>query len=187
MARSKRYHSIKSPAFFAAALLLSFASPALADCAGSHDLDRCLIGTWHYANGGSAQWVSRNIHGVRVSHIAHNDINMTFREDGTFSTGPVDVHATLVARTGGMTGSGHATGQASGKWSAASGHLNICPTASSFRSDVTVNAHGHLIHVSPHVPTTPMATSYTCTSSLLTTRQPIAGHEPIVTTYTRAH
>jgi len=130
--------------------------------------------------------MSRNIHGVHVNHIAHNDINMTFRGDGTFSTGTVDVHATVVARTGGMTGSGHATGQASGQWSVAGGHFNICPSASNLRTDVTVNVHGHMIHASPHVPTTPTATNYTCSSTTLTTRQPIAGHEPIVTVYARA-
>ncbi|HEX4301637.1 MAG TPA: hypothetical protein VHZ78_02505 [Rhizomicrobium sp.] len=168
-------------AAFAATLLA--ASPALADCAGSHALDRCLIGTWHYASGGSAEWMSRNIHMAHVTGITHNDLTITFRPDGTFATGHTDVHATIAANDGSMTGSGHAEGQASGAWSAGGGHFNFCMTPGSMRTTVTIVVHGRPMTVTPPMPTHPTATAYTCSGNMLTTTQPIPGHEPIVTIY----
>ncbi|HEY4944039.1 MAG TPA: hypothetical protein VII56_21605 [Rhizomicrobium sp.] len=173
--------------FACAAFSLLVASPALADCAGSHVLDRCLIGTWHYASGGSAAWMSRNIHMAHVTGITHNDLMITFMADGTFATGHSDVHATVAANEGGMTATGHAVGQASGTWSATGGRFSFCTTPGSVHTAVTVTVHGRPITVTPPVPTHPQATAYTCNATSLTTSQPIPGHEPIVTKYSRSH
>ena len=171
-----------------AAATPAFAAPsAFANCAGSHVLDRCLIGTWSYSSGGSAAWMARNIHMAHVTGVTHNDLKISFRPDGTFSTGHVDVHATVAANDGSMTGSGHASGQASGTWSAAGGHFNLCTTPGSVTTTVTVVVHGRRITVSPHTPVAPHATAYVCNAATLVTTQPIPGHEAIVTTYSRSH
>ncbi len=173
----------------AAAIACFAAAPAFAaDCAGSHALDRCLIGTWSYSSGGSAQWMARNVHQAHVTGITHNDLKLSFRPDGTFSTGHVDVHATVAANDGSMTGSGHATGQASGTWSAGGGHFNLCTTPGSVTTTVTVTVHGRPISVTPHTPVAPHATAYTCNATTLTTTQTILrGRDPLVTTYSRDH
>ena len=171
----------------AAAVFACAATPALADCAGSHALDRCLIGTWSYSSGGSAAWMARNIHMAHVTGVTHNDLKIGFRPDGTFSTGHVDVHATVAANDGSMTGSGHASGQASGTWSAVGGHFDLCTTPGSVTTTVTVVVHGRPITVTPPTPVHPQSTAYVCNVATLTTTQPIPGHEPIVTTYSRDH
>jgi hypothetical protein len=167
----------------AAACLL--ATPALADCAGSHALDRCLVGTWTFAGGGSAEWMARNIHHAHVTGISQNGLTLTFGPDGTFSTGRVDIHATVAANDGSMTGSGHASGQASGTWTAGGRRFTLCVAPSGLHTTVTVNVHGRPITVTPPPPTHPQATAYTCNATTLTTTQPIPGHEPIVTRYRR--
>ena len=171
----------------AAVIACAAATPAFADCAGSHALDRCLIGTWSYSSGGSGAWMARNIHMAHVTGVTHNDLKISFRPDGTFSTGHVDVHATVAANDGSMTGSGHASGQASGTWSAMGGHFNLCTTPGSVTTTVTVVVHGHPITVAPPMPAHPQATAYTCNAATMTTTSPIPGHEPIVTTYSRGH
>jgi hypothetical protein len=175
--------------FLALAALSFFASsPALADCAGSRVQDRCLVGTWNYASGGSAAWMSRNIHSAHVTGISHNGLNISFRADGTFSTGQVDIHATVAANNGGMTGTGHATGQASGTWSAAGGRFTLCLAPSTLHTTVTVVVHGHPITVTPAAPTHPQATAYACNATTLKTTQTVLpGRDPIVTLYSRGH
>ncbi|MEI9888040.1 MAG: hypothetical protein WDN08_16365 [Rhizomicrobium sp.] len=171
----------------AAALAASAATPALADCAGSHALDRCLIGTWSYSGGGSASWLNRNARMAHVTGVSHNELKIAFRPDGTFSTGQVDIHATVAANDSSMTGSGHTAGRATGTWSAAGGRFTLCTTPGSVSTTVTVVVHGRPITVTPPAPTAPHATAYTCNAATLTTTQPIPGHEPIVTTYSRGH
>ena len=164
------------------------AAPAFADCAGSHAIDRCLIGTWNYASGGSAAWLNRNIHSAHVTGLTHNGLNITFRPDGTFSTGQTDIHATVAANDGSMTGTGHAVGQANGTWSATGGKFSFCMAPGGMKTTVTVMVHGRPITVTPPAPTHPQATSYTCNATALTTTiTPIPGREPIVTVYSRSH
>ncbi|HUO90635.1 MAG TPA: hypothetical protein VMU08_15775 [Rhizomicrobium sp.] len=162
-------------------------SPALADCAGSHALDRCLVGTWSYASGGSAEWLNRNVRMAHVTSVTHSGLSITFRPDGTFSTGHVDINAHVAANNGAMTGSSHSTGQASGTWSAAGGRFTLCMTPGALHTTVTVVVHGRPITVTPAMPPHPVPTAYTCSAASLTTTQPIPGHEPIVTAYSRAH
>lgn len=169
----------------ALAIAVLSATPALAaDCNGSHSLDRCLIGTWQYASGGSVEWMGRNIHNAHVD-ATHNDIRLTFGADGSFSTGHVDIHSSAVANTGAMSATGHSVGAATGTWSVTGGKFNLCTTG--VRTTVTVMVHGRPVTVTPPAPTQPHATAYTCNTSTLTTTQPIPGHEPIVTTYRRSH
>jgi hypothetical protein len=169
----------------AAVVSLLAASPAFADCAGSHALDRCLIGTWHYTSGGSAAWMARNIHMAHVTGLTHNGLTIAFNGDGTFSTGQADIRATVAANDGSMSGTGHAVGRASGTWSTTAGHFNFCMTPGSLRATVTIMVQGHPMTVTPPAPTHPQATPYTCSGNTLTTTQPIPGHEPIVTVYAR--
>jgi len=148
-------------------------------------IDRCLIGTWTFSGGGSAEWMSRNIHRAHVTGISQSGLTMTFRPDGSFSTGQVDIHATVAANDGSMSGSGHATGQASGTWTAGGGRFTLCVAPSSLHTTVTIVVHGRPMTVATPPPTHPQATAYTCNATALTTTQPIPGHEPIVTRYRR--
>ena len=131
--------------------------------------------------------MTRNIHMAHVTGVSHSGLTISFRADGTFATGQVDVHATVASNDGHMTGAGHSSGQAAGQWSASGGQFTLCPTTSNVTTTVTVNVHGHPITVTPHAPAVPTAMSYSCSVATLTTTQPIRGHEPIVTVYARAH
>jgi hypothetical protein len=171
----------------AVALAVVATSPALADCAGSHVLDRCVIGTWRFASGGSATWMAHNIHSAHITAMSNGGVTLVFNGDGTFSTGNVDIHTTVTANNGQMTGTGHATGQASGQWSASGGTLNFCATGSTLHQTVTVVVHGRPITVTPNAPPHPSAMQYACTASTLTTTHAMPHLQPLVTTYSRSH
>lgn len=170
------------------AALCLFAAPALADCAGSHAVDRCLVGVWHFQGGGSAEWMARNIHQAHVTGVSHNEIVITFRPDGSFATNPVNVTADVHSNTTDTHGTGHTEGVARGTWSAAGGRFTLCTDPSSIHTTVSVVVHGHTITV-PAADTAarPHATVYTCNATTMVTTQPIPGHEPIVTRYVRGH
>jgi hypothetical protein len=168
------------------ASLFLLASPALADCAGSHAIDRCLVGTWNYQSGGSAEWMARNIHQAHVTGISHGELSIMFHPDGTFATRPVNITAAVQSNNTDTHGTGHTVGEARGTWSADSGHFNLCTDPGSIRTTVTVVVHGRPMTVqAPVTDARPHATAYTCAGNTLTTTQPIPGHEPIVTRYVR--
>lgn len=173
--------------FALAALSVLTVTPALADCNGSHALDRCLVGTWKYTSGGAAEWLNRNNRMAHVTGVDHGQIALTFRPDGSFATNTVDIHATVTANDHSMSGSGHTQGQASGTWSAAGGQFTLCTAPSSLHTKVTVVVHGRPISVDAPPPAHPHATAYTCNATTMTTTTPIPGHGAIVTTYSRAH
>jgi hypothetical protein len=166
--------------------LCLFSAPAFADCAGSRAVDRCLIGTWHFQSGGSADWMARNIHQAHVTGISHNDLVITFRPDGTFETRPVNITADVASDRGDAHGTGHTRGQARGTWTAAGGRFTLCTDPSSIRTTVSVVVHGRTITVpASDTAARPHATAYTCGGAAMVTTQPIPGHEPIVTRYVR--
>ena len=167
-----------------AAVAIFAATPALsADCNGSHALDRCLIGTWQYESGGGAAWASRNIRGTHTT-ATNSDISLTFRGDGSFSTGHVDIHSSAVSSHGDISATGHSVGTATGTWSVAGNKFNLCATG--VRTTVTVMVHGRSVAFAAPA-SQPHATAYTCSATALITTQPIPAHEPIVTAYRRSH
>lgn len=169
----------------ATALAVVIATPALADCAGSKAIDRCLVGTWNYKSGGGEQWINRNIRSVHVDGMTHNGLTMTLRPDGAFVSGKIDATANVRMKSGKMAGTGHATGQASGTWSAANGRLMLCMAPGGLTTKVTVMVHGKPITVTPPMNIRPQAMTYTCNATTLTTTVPIARREPVVTVYSR--
>lgn len=102
---------------------------ACENCLGADSvIDRCLIGTWTQTGGGPTEWMRRN--GVPITRDNVGGLQMTFADDGTFTSQPVgiDIQMSYPAGRDGPTvadslGSIRGVG---GRWSASRGQLTTC-------------------------------------------------------------
>jgi hypothetical protein len=157
-------------------LALAGAPGARADCAGTHQIDRCLVGTWKMTTNGMERWMREHVHKFNVTSVSQTGNTITLNADGTFATGASNVTVQGVG-SGGATGTGHMAAQASGHWSAADGHFNICAAPSSaMNGTATVQQNGHTVTVPVH-PTVPPVSSqaYSCSGDTLRTTTPMRG------------
>jgi hypothetical protein len=143
------------------------------DCAGTHQVDRCLVGTWKMTTNGMERWMREHVHKFNVTSVSQTGNTITLNADGTFTTGASNV--TVQGAGGGATGTGHMAAQASGHWSAANGNFNICAAStSSMNGTATVQQNGHTVTV-PVRPTMPPVSSraYTCAGNTFTVTTPM--------------
>jgi hypothetical protein len=154
------------------------------DCAGTHAIDRCLVGTWKMTTNGTEQWMRAHIRNYHVTSIQTTDNTITLKADGTFTTGNSKVTTRGVSNTG-ASGTGTMNAQASGVWSAADGKFNICARASTMEGTTTVTGNGHSTTTAVHPAVPPVATRpYTCSANIFTASQPLHG-DTVVSTYTK--
>ena len=141
-----------------------------ADCAGTHQIDRCLVGTWKMTANGMERWMREHIHKFHTTTVSQTNNTITLRADGTFATGASDV-TVKGTNDHGVTGTGHMTAQASGQWSAADGKFNLCSATSSMNGTSTVEKDGHAVATVPLHPQVPpvSSTPYTCAGNTFTT------------------
>jgi hypothetical protein len=148
---------------------------ALADCQGSHAVDRCVVGTWKMTQNGAQIWMEENIHGAHLHSIQASNNTVTFSADGTFQTGQVDIEARVVDDGRASSASAHLQAQSSGTWAAHDGHLDMCPTHTVQSGSLNLkDAHGHAITAPmARVPQRNGVVSYTCGGSTMTITQPM--------------
>lgn len=171
--------------FAAAMIAFTGAGTARADdCAGTHEIDRCLVGTWKMTTNGMEQWMHTHIRKFSVTSVQTTDNTITLKADGSFATGNAKVTTRGVGDNG-MSGTGTMNGRASGAWSAAAGKFNLCARAGSMNGTATVTGRGHSTTIPLH-PTVPPVSSrtYACASSTFTISQPLHG-DTVVSTYTK--
>ncbi len=156
-----------------------------AECAGAHEIDRCLVGTWQMSVDGMEQWMREHIHKANVTGVSQVGNTLTLNSDGTFATGASHVNVELQG-SGGMSGQGALNGSASGRWSAANGHLNLCPDESALSGTISVTKQGHTTTI-PHPATAmpPSSRAYSCASSSFTLTTTIGSMGSVVSTYTK--
>ena len=158
-----------------------FAAPALAeDCAGSHAVDRCLVGTWTMTHNGAEDWMRRHIRNFHPTAVTTANNTITLNADGTFSTGNSTATASGTNNQG-MTATATQQGQASGSWSAASGKFNLCARPSTIKTTTTVN--GHTAHSQTPLPSV-STQDYTCAGATFSTTKLMSG-DPVTSTYTK--
>ncbi|MBS0384717.1 MAG: hypothetical protein JSS00_05140 [Proteobacteria bacterium] len=155
-----------------------------AECGGSHELDRCMIGTWQMTTDGAEQWMREHLRGYHSTGLSAVGNTMTLRADGTFTTG--SSHTEASGTLGSASGRGFLNAQGSGRWSTSGGNLNICTDAASAAGQVTVIEHGHSVTVrtAPQIP--PVSSNgYACSGDTFTQTIPMGSHGEVRSTYNR--
>lgn len=155
------------------------------ECAGTREIDRCLVGAWQMSVDGMEQWMREHIHKATVTGVSQVGNTLTLNSDGTFATGASHVNVQLQG-SGGASGQGTLNGSASGRWSAADGHLNMCPDESAMSGTISVTTNGHTTTI-PHpahaMP--PSSRVYSCAGSSFTLTTQIGSMGSAVSTYTK--
>ena len=156
-----------------------------AECAGTREIDRCLVATWQMSVDGMEQWMREHIHKATVTGVSQVGNTLTLNSDGTFATGASRVNVQLQG-SGGVSGQGALNGNASGRWSAANGHLNLCPDESAMSGTISVTKGGHtttIPHPANEMP--PSSRAYSCAGNSFTLTTPIGSMGSAVSTYTK--
>ncbi|MBP6749660.1 MAG: hypothetical protein KA144_08475, partial [Xanthomonadaceae bacterium] len=113
---------------------------ACEECAGTREIDQCLVGTWRMTNDGMAEFANRMMRGfARVAEVAPNT-TMTLSEDRTFANVVEGARNTIVAPD--KRADGRMSGNTSGRWSAKNGILNACPDTHRTQGTMTGSAAG---------------------------------------------
>lgn len=155
-----------------------------ADCAGTHEMDHCLIGTWEMTTDGVQQWAAAHLHNYHITSISLVGNTLTLNDDGTFATGASDV--TVSGEGHGASSSGEVNAQASGRWSTSGGNLNMCADASAASGHVTVSGDGHSVTVPTHPQIPPQSsTPYTCSGDTFTHTTQVGSMGSVTSTYNR--
>ena len=174
---------LRTLAVVSAAVL--FAAPALAeDCAGSHVVDRCLVGTWQMTTNGMDAWAKKHLRNFRATNVKASGNTITLNADGSFATGASHVTAQGAMPNGGSASS-TMDAQASGAWSAAGGKFNLCAKQSSMQGTTSITQGGHTTtspveHAVPSVSTQ----TYSCAGDTFSTTRKMSGDD-ITSIYTK--
>ena len=88
--------------------------------------------------------------------------------------------------SGGVSGRGVLNGSATGRWSAAGGHLNLCPDESEMNGTISVTKNGYTTTI-PHPANErpPSSRAYSCAGDSFTLTTTIGSMGNVVSTYTR--
>ena len=59
-----------------------------AECAGTREIDRCLVATWQMSVDGMEQWMREHIHKATVTGVSQVGNTLTLNSDGTLRPAP---------------------------------------------------------------------------------------------------
>jgi hypothetical protein len=140
------------------------------ECAGTREIDQCLVGTWEMTSSGMAELVNPWMRGqARVTHVAPNT-TMVLNADRTFSSTTSGGTSAIAGRHG--NAHGVISGQGSGRWSAAGGVLNACADVNDHAGTVTGCGAGKCSTKEIRATTVrnPMRNAYECSATTLRLR-----------------
>ncbi len=142
---------------------------ACEECAGTREIDQCLVGTWRMTNSGMAEFANRMMRGfARVANVTPNT-TMTINEDRTFSNVTEGAQNTIV--TSDARADARMDGNTTGRWSAKDGILNACPDT--HRTQGTLTGSGAGVSKTGPMPAStarPMRNPYVCSQDTLRLR-----------------
>ena len=140
------------------------------ECAGTREIDRCLVGTWEMTSSGIAELVNPWMRGhARLTDATPNS-TMVLAEDRTFTNTISGGTSEIVSRHG--QANGIISGHGSGRWSAADGILNACTDVNENAGTVT-GCGARSCNTMPIRGTTqrnPMRNAYECNATTLRLR-----------------
>ncbi len=136
-------------------------------CAGTREMDRCLVGAWELTSHGAEQWMRDYGSPVKLTGLRRTNNVITLRDDGTFTTGASRIEAEAQGEDN-IRATADLASQASGRWSAAGGRFNVCPDTRTQSGTVTVIVHGKPITVPMDTgPQQDSSQPYTCDGASL--------------------
>ncbi|MEO6623294.1 MAG: hypothetical protein ABIN37_00455 [Burkholderiaceae bacterium] len=154
------------------------------ECAGTREIDQCLVGTWQMTTAAAEQWMREHGGSNRLVGTSQTGNTMTLNADRTFSTGASQVRADVQGE--GARGTGRINAQSSGRWSAAGGRFNVCPDASAMAGSVTTVVSGRRITIPmPAIAIPDSSSAYTCAGSSLRVTIPVGNTGPVTSVYNR--
>lgn len=167
--RQFRFGAISSAAARVDLSLRATRDVACEECAGTREIDQCLVGTWRMTSDGMAEFANRMMRGVaHVASVAPN-ATMVLGEDRTFTNTVAGARNAITAPAG--QGFGWMSGETSGRWSARGGVLNACPDTHRTRGTLTgCGAGGCKSAEMPASTARPMRNAYVCSGDTLRIR-----------------
>ena len=158
-------------------------------CGGTDEVDRCLAGIWQESGGGAAEWMRSQLPpGVSMPVARKEGGAIVLNEDGTYWTAPMSQRIVILARDrDGVTRTdGQGIAQATGRWSAKDGQLNMCQDSGGMTGNahVTTPKMAFDMPVSSPSSTAEINMSYSCSEDSFSTSMDIPGsHVPMTTQY----
>ena len=93
-----RFAGMNATAFEVSLQIDGRLAASCAECAGTREIDRCLVATWQMSVDGMEQWMREHIHKATVTGVSQVGNTLTLNSDGTFATGASRVNVQLVSR-----------------------------------------------------------------------------------------
>ncbi len=155
-------------------------------CAGSREIDSCLVGAWRQSGGGAVEWLRAVLPpDVSIPHVAQSEAIFALQADGSFITLPLTQEITILVQTpdGIARAEGQGMAQGAGRWSAVGGQLNICQDSGGLLGSMTMTTpKGFTGSGSLDTPGAgTLAQSYSCVGDSLTTSLDFGGGLPPMT------
>lgn len=140
------------------------------ECAGTREIDQCLVGTWEMTNSGFAELVNPWMRGRARLTAAAPNTTMVLAKDRIFTSTTSGGTSEIVSDHG--TASGAISGHGSGRWSAAGGVLNACADVNAHAGTVTGCGAGSCNSMPIRATTqrNPMRNAYECSATTLRLR-----------------
>ena len=148
-------------------------------CAGSRELDACLVGVWQMTGGGPIEWMRAQ--GVPIIHADPGTRIVRFGDDGIYFTQAFPVQLTMQMDDKIAEGVGAAL-PAAGRWSITEGRLAVCQDMGGMSGTVTMD--GITLPVAVAGGGT-MVGGYSCSRTTLQTTNDIGHGSPMTTTYSK--
>lgn len=147
-------------------------------CAGSEEIDVCVVGTWRMSGGGPIEWMRAQ--GIPITRADPGERIIRFDERGVYYTQSFSTEMTVELEDGTGHGAGAAL-PAAGRWSIAEGRLAICQDSGGMSGVVTtpqgsmpVSQAGGGVLIQ----------DYSCSETSLQTTVDMGG-SPMTTTYSK--
>lgn len=158
-------------------------------CAGSREIDRCLVGRWDMTVNGVSDWMRDNVPSVRLTPPSLASHAMTLNADGSFIQGSSSrATATAAPVVSGTTVS--ATGRhggVTGNWSVAGGRFTVCPKPGAVTGSVKIKTRARTLNLPfPKVAFQNLTRAYSCSENTLRVMMPMGGSDVATSVFVRA-
>ena len=157
---------------------------AFEPCAGTREIDACLVGTWQMSGGGPIEWMKSQ--GLPITQTQVGPQVVQFMEDGVYAAEPAKGDVTMELSEEQFGEADIALMVAAGRWSAAKKILNICQDGGGLNGQVTARTPAG---TSGHSVSTPgqgiLSQGYSCSEQSMSTTMQFPGMPAMVTEFTR--
>ena len=148
-------------------------------CAGSEELDACVVGTWVVSGGGAIEWMKSQ--GIPIVRDNPGTRVIRYDDNGVYYTREFATQITVEMRGETAYGQGVAV-PAAGRWSIADGKLAVCQDSGGMSGTVTTPRRTLPISA-PGSGT--IIQDYSCSETTLNTSLDMGGGSPMRTTYSK--